>query len=297
MERLKRCYCGGAVAPLVRGPFYVRGQDGCRTDLDTILYHCAACDLVIRDLDYASDVVSSHFALASYTQPTRADDWRRTRRSLFAWLYGLTVRHLGRRPDSVLDFGCAYGHMLDMCAENGVKTTVGVEIAPQLVDALKRVGAHDIYTSLTDGRISDMFFDAVVAIDSLYLVEGDPQDLLTALGARLRIGGVIVIRTVNRNQVYRLCAAGWRACCRKRSEPAPLRYRVVGDAKFGFSERSLASRFPKASLEMLAAYRWERRSRSAVRATFDAGTWALHKLSRGHVDLCTGLVTVARRTG
>jgi len=136
----------------------------------------------------------------------------------------------------------------------------------------------------------------VMAIDSIYLVEGDPQRLLSSLAAKLRPHGVMVIRTTNRNQIYRLLAARWHARPGRRGAPAPVRYRIVGDAKFGFSERALARRLSPAGVEPVATHRWERRPRTGPRLASDLGVLGLQRLSRGRIDLCPGLVTVARRT-
>jgi SAM-dependent methyltransferase len=290
------CYCGASVVPLVASTFYGRGPDGRRVDVETVLYHCRTCDLVVRDLDYNSDFALTHYDMTSYTQPETADDQRQTREPFFRWLYGLAVEQLGRGPESVLDFGCAHGHLLDLCAAGGASTTVGVEIAPQLVETLRRAGRHRVFASATDPGIPDASFDVVMAIDSIYLVEGDPQRLLSSLAAKVRPGGVMVIRTTNRNQIYRLLAATWHARGGRRGVPAPVRYRIVGDAKFGFSERALARRLSPAGFEPVAAHRWERRRRTPPRLATDLGALALHRLSRGRIDLCPGLVTVARRT-
>lgn len=291
---LERCYCGRPVEPLITSPLYVEGSLGERVDLPTLLVYCRDCDLVIRDLDYAGPEVASHFALAGYTQPETADELRAARERFFSWLHRLTVAHLGSVPDLVIDFGCSYGHLLDLFAARGTRTTNGIEIVPALVESLRREGRHRVHTSLAGSGIEDGSADAVLAIDSLYYPEGDPADTLRDLAAKLRPGGVLVVRATNRNQLFRLWAGGWRAVHRRPRTPAPLGYGVVGDAKFGFSERAL-TRWITPLLEPPATYRWERRTKRASRQVLYAGTWLLYQLSLHRVDLIPGLVLVARK--
>lgn len=288
------CSCGAPVTPLVSAPFYVRWHDGSRVDLPTVLYYCAHCDLTIRGLDYRNRMVLSHFELATYTDLDQEAVNRGSRGVFFQWLWELAVKGLGRAPESVLDFGSSYGHLLDVAADRGA-ATIAVEVTPHIVAKLRREGRHRVYESVPHPEIAPNSVDAVFVIDSLYLAQ-DAGSLLNALAETLRPGGVMITRTTNRNAIHRM-ASWWHRLGHGTDQPAPISYRLCGDAKLGFSERALVPRLAKAGLRRVAAYRSERKPVSPVAWIRNGLALAAYHATLRSVDLCTGVVLVSRKTG
>ena len=204
--KTESCHCGGRLQPALVAPFYVRWPDGTRRTLPSLLRYCARCDLFIRDLDYAHPIVATHFDIASYTDPASEDRWRRRRVPFFEWLCDLGKTALGAQPEVVVDYGCGYGHLLDMLSEEGA-TTIGIEVAPHMLTRLRSRGRHRVFRCLSESDVSDQSADMIFAIDSYYLCSGDPAALMGSFARKLRPGGVLILRTTNRRR-WRVPAPG-----------------------------------------------------------------------------------------
>lgn len=296
LKELKECPCTGDLVPLVIGPFRVQLDDGEIVDLPTVIYSCRRCGLTIRGLDYTDAVVATHYELVNYTQAQRDDHWREKRRIFFDWILGLIDRHLGRDPEVVLDYGCSYGHLLDRFAERGAKKTIGIEVAPQLFQRLQSEGRHAVFRSLGELEIEPGSVDVVTGIDSFYLcTEDDPTDLFRQLAAFLRPGGILISRTTNRNLIYRLYALKHRLRHGGWGSPVALPLPIVGDARFGFSEQSLVPMLARAGLDRVATHRLERKRKTRKEAVRDLVARGLFSVTFGLLDICPGLVIVARK--
>jgi len=293
--RPETCYCGGTLKPLGSGPFFVR-LDGERVNLRTILYYCKKCDLSIRGLDYNDPMVLTHYELALYTDPKQEEYWRERRRIFFEWFYQMSCKHLGRQPTEVLDFGCSYGHLLDVFADKGAHT-LGIEVSPQMIQKIKKEGRHQVSPSLQEADIVDASLDIIIAIDSIYCCgQSDPTDLLASFSRKLRPGGILITRTTNRNLVHRLYTLRWHLFHGRWKLPAPIPYHVCGDAMFNFSERALVSRYAAAGLTGVTAYRWEKKRKRLMEYIRDVGMVVMYYASVKKIDLCPGLVLVARKS-
>ena len=289
---VSRCYCGQQCKPLLVAPFYVLDRDGQMKDLNSILYYCKQCDLAIRGLDYTNPVVLSHYDVASYTDVSAEESWRERRRKLFDWFYELSVKHLGRIPAKILDFGCSYGHLLDRFAKEGSQST-GIEISAGVLNALRSKGRHKLYRNLIECEESS--FDVISAIDSLYCTEGDPRTVLKQMSDLLRPAGILITRTTNRNTVYRMHAAWWHLRNGRKDEPAPISYKLCGDAKHGFSRKALSTMLESVGMEVIASYRLEHKAKTTLETMRDIFALCAYYLTFGQFDVCPGLVLVSRK--
>lgn len=288
MVPCERCYCGAEMKPVVQAPFYVKGADGSPLNLPSVFHWCRQCDLMVRNLNYDNPIVASHFDIASYTSFSHEENLRKARNAFYGWLLKHVQRHGGPAPKSVLDFGCSYGHLLDLCKDSGSFDTVGVEVASHVLTRLRAQGRHRAFSSLEE--VPDASFDAVFAVDSIYYVEGDPQRLITQLASKLRPNGILLTRTTNRNLLYRAAA-----CIKKKTAPhggTLVSYRFMGDSKHGFSQRALERYAQNAGLRCQASYRFEHKPRGIGRSTYDFAAAAVCRCSLHMVDFATGLVMV-----
>jgi SAM-dependent methyltransferase len=252
--------------------------------------------LAIRGLDFSDPLVQTHYELASYTDPEKEELWREKRKLFFKWFCQLALKHLGRRPEAVLDFGCSYGHLLDMFAEDGAET-FGVDVSPQMIEKIKGEGRHRIFRTIEDPDIPDGSIDLITAIDSIYCCpENNPANIFAAFGRKLKADGVIITRTTNRNQVFKLYAASWHLLHGQLGKPAPIPYRICGDAILNFSERSLLKSLAQTGIEKTAAYRLEQKRKRRLERLRDAIALGIYYVSMGLIDICPGLVLVAKRS-
>src|SRR5258707_362397 len=112
----------------------------------TAIAYCRHCD-VFRRLVTQSDLVS-HFLVTSYTQLDQESSWYQSRHRYFQQVLRTIRKNLpgitGRRP-MLLDFGSAYGHLIDV-AQNYGFTGIGVESNQRLAQPRRQRGLA-VYSS------------------------------------------------------------------------------------------------------------------------------------------------------
>lgn len=212
-----RSACSEIVCAL---PLHVRGGI-----VPSTIWKCARCGTWVRDTDYDSPIVRTHFEITSYTDPAAEERSRRDREPFFRHVLALCERHL-RRPlagSRLLDVGCAYGHLLDVARAAGVQAT-GIEIVERLRERAIARG-HTVHGSIEQIDAAERF-DAIVMIDSLYYLE-DPHRTLTHLRRLLHPDGILLLRITNRTALL-------NALRRLRR---PITNAYFGDGKHNFTVR------------------------------------------------------------
>ena len=239
--------------------------------------------------------MATHFDIADYTNLENEEEIRDLRRAFFNWLHYLVQKHLEMPPKTMLDFGCSYGHLLDLFAEGGT-ATAGVEISSQILERLRRNGRHRIHRDIRDADIADQSLDLITAIDSIYYC-GDisPVDLLGIFHKKLKSRGLLIIRTTNRNCIFKAYALLWHLLNNRCDRPVPLTDEICGDAIHNFSEKSLLKYIESAGLKRIAVYRWERKKRRPIAYLGDILAMATYYGSVGRIDICRGLVLIAQK--
>ena len=229
------------------------------------------------------------------TSPEEQRANRRLRQRGFEWLVKLVSEHLGRQPAIVVDFGCDTGHLLDLFRAAGTPRTIGIEIAPATVEQLKREGRHQVYTSFFDADIADDSVDVITDSDTLILYPKNLLELFGAIREKLRPGGLFAIRTPSRNLLCRLWFWWSRLVHGRRHEAASMGYFLLNDWRFGLSEKALRLLLERAGLKTIACYRWEHKTRPMLQTLFEMGAVGLYYLSAKTIDVCPGLILVARK--
>jgi SAM-dependent methyltransferase len=193
----------------------------------TPVYSCDSCDVLLREVDDRGLV--SHCHAASYVQKKNEESCWRGRGEFFRWVLSLVrdqVLESSVNPSGtprLLDFGCAYGHLLKLAHEQGF-VPIGVERNEDLVRDARERG---LVVCRTVDEVPEKV-DIVTAIDSLYYVP-DPRALLAGIRRKLKPGGVFLLRITNRNPLARLRA---RFLCRGD-------FSAIGDATVSYSLRGL----------------------------------------------------------
>jgi len=110
--------------------------------------------------------------------------------------------------DTVVDVGCGQGHFLRYCHERGMRRLVGLELSGR---SLARASTC-LPTSvrLVQGRAQELPVRraaAIVALDVLYLLEPEQQEMFIAAAASaLRPGGLLLIKTMEPTREIRQMA-------------------------------------------------------------------------------------------
>ncbi|MEM8599133.1 MAG: class I SAM-dependent methyltransferase [Bacteroidota bacterium] len=165
---------------------------------------------------------------ATYNKPEHEARWQAERTPFFAHVLDETERRMAAPCEGlhVLDFGCAFGHVLDAVRERG-GTAVGIEREAALRDLVAARG-HDVVATLGEAPGP---FDVALLLDSLYYLH-DPVSALAAVREKLRPGGTVVVRVTNRNALVR-----W------------VRPDLQGDARLGFSTTALRRALQQAGFD------------------------------------------------
>ncbi len=193
----------------------------------TPVYSCDSCDVLFREVDARKLV--SHYYAASYVQKKNEESLWRGRREFFRWILSLVENSVAvpsthpSGPRRLLDFGSAYGHMLELAREQGFEP-IGVELNEDLVRQARAKGLV-VHRSLDEVPEK---VDIVTAVDSLYCVP-NPRELLAGIRDKLKPDGVFLLRITNRNQFAR-----FRARVLRRGDLS-----AIGDATVSYSLRGI----------------------------------------------------------
>ena len=108
-------------------------------------------------------------------------------------------KHL-KDSDRVLDYGCATGTITYEIADN-VKEILGIDLSSKMIDIAKSKADQSknekidfTQATIFDQRLSEKYFDAILASDIIHLVE-DVQKVVQRLNELLKPGGLLISST------------------------------------------------------------------------------------------------------
>lgn len=226
--------CTQAMAFAGHGNYFDR-----KSKYKTPISYCRPCDIYVRNIDNARLV--DHLDAASYVQQQNALRFFRARKKFFDSILLIAKRYLRKRGKrdlqnvTLMDFGCAYGHLLDLAQTEGFKVA-GIELNHGLLESCGKRGLN-VCRRLNE--LSDKA-DVFTLIDSLYYVP-DPRKLLSEIKNYLNANGFIVLRVTNRNLYAKL-----------RKIFAPKRdLSVLGDSTISYSLNGLKRLFDHSGFRIL----------------------------------------------
>jgi 2-polyprenyl-3-methyl-5-hydroxy-6-metoxy-1,4-benzoquinol methylase len=173
-------------------PFYAKTGDE-----QTNIMLCEECGVFWRDFENKDFVLDNHYEISSYTNLDKEDELRKKRTPFFEQIVGLLDKYKKTDGKNLLDFGCSYGHLMDVAAKNGYKCT-GVEIVDNLRDHLEQ--KYKVYKFLKD--VPDDSMDLITCIDSLYCSPNPIKDILK-ISNTLKDNGLLIIRIANRSYMMK----------------------------------------------------------------------------------------------
>jgi SAM-dependent methyltransferase len=229
LTRTENCFlCAEKMSALGHSNFYT----GHETSIPTKILYCKNCNLTIRDLDYDSDVVMSHFKHASYTNIIfEKKDYIR-RKHFFEMLIKLANQYLYEAIPKILDVGCGYGHFMEISKKQGWQP-VGIESSQILREYISKNKSFFVFSTINEIP-EDSIYDVIAFIDSLYYFQ-DPLNVLSKVRRMLKEKGILIIRVTNRNMLVRLVSRYYS----NQKINAEIPYGIIGDAKTGFSRNNI----------------------------------------------------------
>lgn len=223
--------CNSPIKYIGEANYYTRDSK-----FTTPMYECRECDLYYRSVD--SSLLDDHYYAASYVQVTNESRFREQRLNFFRYIIDLidktTRKQDATKPGILLDFGSAYGHLLEVAAERGYQS-IGVELNQGLVKYCNNKGFKTV--SSLDDITSPV--DVVTLIDSLYCV-AKPTEILARIHDLMKPEGILLIRITNRNLYVRL-----RRFFLQNSD-----MNLVGDATVSYSLKSISRLLENSGFEV-----------------------------------------------
>jgi SAM-dependent methyltransferase len=164
----------------------------------TSIMLCRNCGLFWRVFEEEGFELKAHYEVTSYTNLEEEENWKRARSPFFSQLITLIQGFHKSGQHALLDFGCSYGHLMDIAARRGL-TCAGVEVVDQLRERLRP--RYAMYKTLEE--VGEERFDAITCIDSLYCSPNPVADMVQ-MAHLLKDDGVMVVRIANRAPLLRL---------------------------------------------------------------------------------------------
>jgi hypothetical protein len=258
--------CQGAAT---RYPLNIRSAD---------IYYCNACDTFIKQA--SQNDIEIHLADRGYTDLNNEQVLKQKRSQFFNSIIDLSHRYI--TPSTWLDFGCAYGHLLEILKNHSCQG-YGVEINKELHAHCEQKGLP-VFTSMK--TISDsQRFNVISAIDSLYY-DPSPATTIAAFHHHLTDDGILILRNTNRN---------WLIKCHKLFR---IRSREggMGDAFIGYSKRSVQKLLETGGFKILKyQYSEKGKKHSRIHSIFYNLTSILSMLSFYRYPVTPGIIIIARK--
>ena len=106
---------------------------------------------------------------------------------------------MSRKPESVLDLGCGEGWLVRALGAQGVRSVIGVDVVPALIDQARAAGGGEFrvasYEAIARGEL-EVTVDVAVANFALIGKEA-VDELIHSTPKLLRPGGALVIQTLH----------------------------------------------------------------------------------------------------
>jgi 2-polyprenyl-3-methyl-5-hydroxy-6-metoxy-1,4-benzoquinol methylase len=107
------------------------------------------------------------------------------------------AKNIGQKPITLLDYGCGFGHILDLCRPFGIEG-VGVEIDRKRIAFCKEKGL-EVY--LPDELPKERLFDTVISWSVIEHVN-DLNEYFRYISDRLSPGGLFMVHGLNEKIIY-----------------------------------------------------------------------------------------------
>jgi SAM-dependent methyltransferase len=273
--------CGSDLLAYGTADYYLPDIDR----VDTNIFRCARCQALVREI--RPEQIRDHCSAAGYTKVANEDQFSKMRGPYFQFLYQ-TVRGYFTKPIlRCLDFGCSYGHFMELLRNQGCQAT-GIELVTPLRDLCVKKGLA-VFESLDalPKTPQNQQFDLITLIDTLYYVT-DPNRLMKSLRDLLRDDGLLLIRVTNRHWLM----AFFRGVLRRTHYP----YRARGDATITYSQKTLDRLLANNGFTVIKRRYWDRGKRQSWRRNLLNILGALaSRITCGTFPLSLGLIVVARK--
>lgn len=237
------------------------------------VFYCVEDDLF--SINVNEELLEKHNSVASYVLLRNEERWYRMREQYLNGILNQVVQY--KKDPSILDIGCAYGHLLKKAKDNGIMAE-GVEVNSILRERLQASG-FKIYRELNEVTTK---YDAMIFIDSFYYFNF-PVEALAKCREHLNDDGIILMRLANRN---------WLAKVKGRNRGLE----ALGDATYAYSMKSIKKLMEKSGFRVEKVHIYEKGKKLSLRkAAIYLGTYVLTLLLMKRVIITPGITLVIKK--
>ncbi len=243
------------------------------------IFYCKSCAVFIRAASYSD--IELHLDGRGYTNLKNEELLRQKRNHFFDYILTTTSKYT-TIVTAWLDFGCAYGHLLQKLHSRGVQA-YGVEINKKLYDYCNSQGLQ-VFTAM-ETLPCNLYFDVISAIDSFYY-DPEPIKTVTSFHRHLTDNGILILRITNLN---------WLMKCQKLFG-LKLPYSGMGDAFIGYSKKAIERVLETGGFKIVKyQYAEKGKKQSLFHNLFYKVTYILSMLSFYKWPVTPGIIIIARK--
>lgn len=165
------------------------------TGVDTTAWSCGYCRHAWRTELWEMSNPKVFFGDAEYTKVSGEESIYAAKKKLFERFLDSADKAKPQPPRLMVDFGCSYGHCMQMFKEHGWDI-MGIEISPTSRKILNERNLPNA-SNLEDSDLSLGSVDVVVMADSIYYLP-DPITTLRTIRSYMRPEGLLFLRQPTR---------------------------------------------------------------------------------------------------
>lgn len=173
---------------------------------ETEWLRCPTCRSYFMDGEYDLDAEVTHTQQMTWGDSEAGAHLNSFKQRMYTSILDQMERHVTPQGTSLLDVGCSYGGFLEAAADRGYEVC-GFDIVPEAVDRVTAAGLPaQCCAHVRDFTLRSDPFDVVSVLDANIYWPDQPQELAD-IRARLRTGGLLVMRIVDKSWLARIGAA------------------------------------------------------------------------------------------
>ncbi|MCA9058656.1 MAG: class I SAM-dependent methyltransferase, partial [Planctomycetaceae bacterium] len=195
---------------------------------------CPACRSYFLDHEYSVENEVTHTKKMIWGDTTDGEQMNQFKRRMYESTMETLLRHVDPTGKTLLDIGCSWGGFMEVAREAGFEVT-GYDLLQEAVNRVNQAGMRaQCCTRIADFTLTDEQFDVISVLDANFYWPNQPEEL-KGIHARLKPGGLLVMRVADKSWMARMGAALQNVSPAKAET---ILRRAVNDHRFSMPIRS-----------------------------------------------------------
>ncbi|MCA9061988.1 MAG: class I SAM-dependent methyltransferase [Planctomycetaceae bacterium] len=216
---------------------------------ETEWLQCPSCQSYFMDREYSLESEISHTQQMTWGDSDSGERLNDFKQRMYHAILNRLRQYIDPAGKTLLDVGCSYGGFMEAAAAEGFRVT-GYDIVPEAVERVSRAGMQaQCCGQISDFKLTDEPFDVISVLDANIYWPNQPLEL-AGIHQRLKPGGLLVMRVVDKSWMARIGAA-LQNVSPARGEK--ILRRAVNDHRFSMPVRSFLSLLEKSGFRIITA--------------------------------------------